>query len=1058
MDNFERIRKLKEYTVINSNDILMSDLYLKDENGKTYFEYIIEKNIPVHDQNIIKLISNHYILLRYTIENSYVLDRYYNINLLFKKDNDMALIELLFKNKSSSFLSMQLDIINRLFINNAGEYLIEKFLKQNPSVCYSIINRINNFKTLYDCFTKINRIDLMKYASIDCLLSLTPNGITMLQELINMNIDLRNFPFNESEKIAEILYKNKKYDALLRSSCELLVNYPTPSHNYLSILIQKYKSGENIPFKNIRFNSNDNNKSIAKVNIQLLKNKISYEKPSSFVLINKFGIDFESKPVIVYMLEMDKDLTIQNFIYGTNLEEELKEYIAELNEIPINLLQDFNINNIFKYLPQREKLLNKLKSSEKKKIKKKEIFFDDLLWKTEDKITLLEYALKNNIDINDFIYSCTQDIEAINILVNYKYDIPYGIKESLLYKDIQDNKKLIDLLIDKKYFSCIKNSSKKDLQIMNYCVKYNNFNILSDDIIEELFVEREGNFLAEKYLNNDNFISSIKDFNMDENKLLTLYKKGYKKILIDASEEVLLTEYNGTTILDDLLKENISPTFYNYNFGSLRTLEILYKNNRPDLMYNAKLELLMNYPNKNENYLQYIIECYRHGIDVHFERRTYISNDKEVTARCYIQMTKNNLLGYLDNLKEEDLLEKDDEGNSLLFYLINLDKELTLNKILTLNLKKRPSVFTELKLLGISDTPVDIKYDKFNYNDICIKLYNNTYQGNISSPVENLLDELRKLFENDHHSDKDLINMLIASYRYNTSINEIFIKELQALIEVKKNHPEFYYLKNSNGDYFSKHEGIVMQSSIISSLNHETGHALHCFLAHYEVPDNYKDVTSSISSSPNWLKKVEAYSNKFHEIFKKVTETSSDTVSKYIDEASQDSIAEISTLLSSNKQEMRKKYIEKGYSEETFDIIFSQSYTLEEFVRQKKNIKISEVSDIIMKYDYDAFVAIGDIIDAISMGKFSSGLLKNDRGEEIRAAYGHGVRYYSKEKYGFIEMIANYLAIIKSKQSDKMIATLKFLTSDELVNLLDEFYKNKIINFQSYEISKGKIL
>ena len=111
-----------------------------------------------------------------------------------------------------------------------------------------------------------------------------------------------------------------------------------------------------------------------------------------------------------------------------------------------------------------------------------------------------------------------------------------------------------------------------------------------------------------------------------------------------------------------------------------------------------------------------------------------------------------------------------------------------------------------------------------------------------------------------------------------------------------------------------------------------------------------------------------------------------------------------------------------------------------------------------MRYEYDAFIAIGDIIDAITKGNFQSNLLRNDKNEKIESAYGHGIRYYSLKTHGFDEMVANYSSIIKSKHSNEILKLLRNIVGDELVDLLDEFYMTKIIGLKDYEKEPGKAL
>ena len=58
------------------------------------------------------------------------------------------------------------------------------------------------------------------------------------------------------------------------------------------------------------------------------------------------------------------------------------------------------------------------------------------------------------------------------------------------------------------------------------------------------------------------------------------------------------------------------------------------------------------------------------------------------------------------------------------------------------------------------------------------------------------------------------------------------------------------------------------------------------------------------------------------------------------------------------------------------------------------------------------------------------------------------------EIHVFTEMVANYSVIIKSKRSEEALQILRAIVGDELVDLLDDFYKEKILKLPTYEDSK----
>ena len=1002
MSSYDRINELKKIGIIFSrHKVKKEDLLLKDEDGVTFLDYIIKKKIFINDPRLICDISNDYDLLSYMFSKKYFLPNYDNVDLLFDESRGMSLIELIFTTSPRTVSTLDSDIIGRLFINNSGKYLIEKFIDMNQYACVGIIKKVTNFDLLYDCLNGIGRLDMLVYSNENCLLTKLSDGRTLLETLIDngYTVDAIDMTY----RVADILYNKGQYDELLKLDCKILLNYPDSTNNYLNLLIQKYKEGENVPFEE-KILSSSENRYVALANITLLRNGISYRKPYS--LISLLNISNE-KPVIIHMLEMDKDLTIQYYGY-TELMEELHKYIAKFKQVEISDVANIDINNdnVSDYLVDIEKFKTDLLAGKITKITQSDLYREDFMKTLDNGITILEYAFTH--DINVYFSSPYSVEELLTFLKCNKTFLTISAK--LLYEPVDNGKKVIDYLMENKRFNTIRSSNGNDLRIIDYCIKYNDFSAISYDILEELLVEdKNGNFLIEKYLNNDNFFGCFQVLQLADSKALKLYQKGYKKI-------------------------------------------ILYGN----------LELLMNYPSKEQNYLSELIDDYNKGVDIRFETRSYICNDKELMARCYIQMAKNGLVGYLDDLNEEHFLDKGSGAHSLLYYLMTLDKTVTLDEILTVRMRKKPRICSELKVLGGDGALLNVAYEKYDCDRICRKMYDDEYASDFESPVPELLEELRQLFYNDGKSDKDLIDALVISYKYLTSVNPIFISELQQLIQIKKNNPNFCYIKEYDSGYFNKIRGVVVDDTTISTLNHETGHAMHSFLTDEAVPSGYGDLIQRISLDATFIDMVDQYSKRYQQIFQSVKKSADDVVGKYISsDVAVDDVSIIDSMLSREREKIIRQYKEKGYSEETLDIVLSGTFTVSEFLDQKSKIEKSEVIDLILRYDYDAFVAIGDIIDAITNGKFRSNVLKNAQGEVIKSAYGHGIRYYAKDgdtassiNCRFSEMIANYALIIKSKHSVEMLEYLRSIVGDELVEMLDKFYMEKIVCL-SMENDKG---
>ena len=980
---------------------------------------------------------------------------------LFNESNGKSIIQLFFEN-TNEIDDFPIYIIYKLF-EPSNKNLIKKLLKINKIKFIKLIKVINDYDLLTNCFNLINKYYLIKYANEEILLTKTNDGITILEKLIQMNIDLSDVISDKSYKVAEILYNNKSYQNLLKIDCSILLNYPNKKNNYLNLIIEK-----NI-FKSFTEFKSQSNESIAQANILLLENNIKINYNYTNLFLNKNNIN--QMPVFFYMIKINKKLTL-NSIDNTLLRNYLINYISNLKNIKRSKLLNLNINLLITYILKPNNFLTDLENGKITKITKNDIYREDLMTLKINNESVLEYALKNNIEI----YTLENpSLIEIMILLKYKKIIPKTSKQILLQK-VNNDKKMINYLIETKNYQCIQESWDDDLSIIdNYCSKYNCYKFLNQKVIERLLVEENSYFSIEKYLNNDNFLEVLSLYipKIPKYIIFKLLNKGYKNPKLYSNQNILLIKNKkNITILEILLKSNIIPNFSTIN--NINILEYLYQYNHPELFHKANLNLLMNYPNGNNNYLKYMIKCYTQDLDVYFEKISCFNKyyDNELIARFYIQMTNNGLEKYLEKLNPNLLLRKDKSNHTLLFYLITFNQELTINKILSNNIKRNSDIFINLNFLKvyIQNLKLDIKLDCYI---LTREIYNEEYDKDIIYPnkeieleVINLLNEVRILFETDGKSNKELIELLIKSYHFLISTNYNFINELKTLIEIKKNNPDFYIIKELERNGFNKQaKSIFIGDMNINTLNHEIGHALHYIKCgnNYDIPDNFDEIINKIINNPNFIKKVQEYSKTYKEILNESRNKATIIVENFMtNEYIKSNEEKIQKNLLFEKEELIKKYLILGYKREDLENILVDKFTKDKFLQQKKEIEIEEIKTLILKNEYAGFLSIGDIIDAIVSGKFLSGLLKDKEGNIITAVSGHGIRCYNgstndkenKEKR-FTEMIANFSEIIKSKNSNKMLKLLKDIVGDELINILEQFYINKIIKQNEIKLIKS---
>ena len=878
MSNFDRINELKKITFISKDTIVtVDDLFLKDEDNQTYLDFIIKKNISIDNPTLIEELSKNIDLLFYMFEHKYFINKLPDIDLFFVERNGKTLIEIIFEKNSYLFNRVPLDVINKLFERVNGKCYIDEFIKENPYSCANILERMEDFETLYQHLSSTNNFELLKNCKKSFLLKITPNGVPLAEELINKKITL-NLNFDETDyQLAEFFWQKQFYNELLKMDVDLLLNHPSSQNNYLSLLVQKYQAGEKIPFHLYRLKS-DNNKSLAMAYIFLLKNNIPIMLPYEYNIISDFSFN-GNKPPLIHMLEMDKDLTLQYF----NTEENRKKLVVFLKNyglIPKDKELVFNsIGEALDYIPTKEKLRRRIENKEITSIDKKDLFTDDLVEPMEDGLTIIDLLIQNGLK---YTVSFNASLKEYIIALKYRKNI-FTIDEKYLYIDIGENKKIIDLLYERKLFACIEVSIKKDLRILDYCKKYNDFSFLPSSIFEILFNNQNGKFPAEKYLNDDGFINAASKYTeLSLKTKMTLYKKGYKKIMTIGSEKDLLTKINGKTILEDLLDENLSPIFPGYDVESDEICQILLNRGRIDLLYKLSLSKLINQPSKENCYLQLMIDAYKKGQNVNFEKKQYHSpRSEEDIARLYILMAKNGLDGFLGRLDEDDLLHKDSTGKNLLYYLITIDKEIALGKLIRINSLKDSNIFTELRLLGINNGLLDLSFDQFDCDAIYRQIYNEEFDKGVTCPVEDLLKELRELFVKDGKTDIKLVDALISAYRYSTSINPAFIEELVELVNIKKKNPDFYYIREPKTGFFSA-GSVKVENETISTLVHETGHAMHSYLTDFEIPADFSETLARINADPTWLKRVDSYSKQFHNLKKAVHNKAVEIVFHYI--------------------------------------------------------------------------------------------------------------------------------------------------------------------------------
>ena len=551
-------------------------------------------------------------------------------------------------------------------------------------------------------------------------------------------------------------------------------------------------------------------------------------------------------------------------------------------------------------------------------------------------------------------------------------------------------------------------------------------------------------------INNKEIIKILYD-----NKKLDLIGSNSENIWLSNTRDV----FKDTMVKDQTVLEYMIDNNYDIKISNIfedDTLKILYQKNRFDLLVIADATILMTKINDNYTYLDYILDCINKG-DFEYNIDNITAPIKpDMKAEFYLDIARHDMIGYVKNSLNLNTLLKKYDNKTLLDYFLDKDPELTLNKILDKSDKMNYSVMIILKSRGIKDNDSILNINKDNAS--FVKNTPDTYYGPLDNDSDYLIKELERLFISDGKSDKDLINLLITGYRNALFINyDITIREIEKLIKIKKNNfDKFYYVKDKDSSYFSPNNGcIFMNGGCISTIIHETGHALHYYLTELKVLDNYDEIVKRVRENNELLTKTSKYFEHCNKIMKNIKNYFLNFANEVLTAhySKQENIMDIQGILSKDISEYRDKFKSLKIPEEQLEQILQETFSVEEYIKREAIIVASELTDTTIRNNYASIGATNDIIDAIYRGKVCDGVLKSADGQKIVSFGGHGIRYYSQNKHGFDEMIAQFAVLVKFKGAEENLQVLRNIVGDEIYNMISNFYYTNILEM---DINKSK--
>lgn len=772
--------------------------------------------------------------------------------------------------------------------------------------------------------------------------------------------------------------------------------------------------------------------------------------------------------VLNYLLE-EYDLSINDLLIkdknGTTLLEQMLKENIDISNIDI----DDDIMDLEKII----KIIDIITYKDNEVPEKIKNIFENTLFSTNNNEFFKNLVMKDILLFEKMIGFIVEHTEIVDLLCKYhlEYHLRYlnpEIIKKLITKDENGN-----YPID-KYVSnsmAIKNISSlinfdENIDFMIHFIK-----LLVDNKLYSFFYDADENILLYKVYPPKTLLETLIENNVNI-KVNNINNKEIIKILYDNkkldligsnSENIWLSNtrdvFKDTMVKDQTVLEYMIDNNYDIKISNIfedDTLKILYQKNRLDLLVIADATILMTKINDNYTYLDYILDCINKG-DFEYNIDNITAPIKpDMKAEFYLDIARHDMIGYVKNSLNLNTLLKKYDNKTLLDYFLDKDPELTLNKILDKSDKMNYSVMIILKSRGIKDNDSVLNINE--NNDSFIKDTPDTYYGPLDNDSDYLIKELERLFISDGKSDKDLINLLITGYRNALFINyDITIREIEKLIKIKKNNfDKFYYVKDKDSSYFSPNNGcILMNGGCISTIIHETGHALHYYLTELKVPDNYDEIVKRVRENNELLTKTSKYFEHCNKIMKNIKNYFLNFANEVLTAhySKQENIMDIQGILSKDISEYRDKFKSLKIPEEQLEQILQETFSVEEYIKREAIIVASELTDTTIRNNYASIGATNDIIDAIYRGKVCDGVLKSADGQKIASFGGHGIRYYSQNKHGFDEMIAQFAVLVKFKGAEENLQILRNIVGDEIYNMINNFYYTNILEM---DINKRK--
>ncbi len=716
--------------------------------------------------------------------------------------------------------------------------------------------------------------------------------------------------------------------------------------------------------------------------------------------------------------------------------------------------------------------------------------------------TVIEYLIENNMYNFPFLTSIQNHPEIYDILIkNNLFEYLRFLTSRILMTE-REGKTLLESLLDSGIHPVYIEIINEDL--IKILLKYNLEIDLSAIPLEYAFIDVDGSdkklleYLTAKGVLCYNVVQDAIDKNQNLKEIIDILEKHNKLFMIqNLPEESLLQTYGrNETLLETLIRNNV--TISNANVTKKETFDLLVADNRYDELCRSSEEMLLQtLPNGRKLYEELIIQqryikteninneeivnailnqsdirlVHCIGIEMLLSNystdKTYLdlileyakNQNRKILghlrfedatlneqAKIIIAHTRHGFLNMLSKPTKKELLD-DSQGTSLLEELLREDEKLTLNYILSNDLISDVEIATILKMNGLQ--PQTITYDEeynANYAKKYIQAKLNSYKTlQVTEEQEKQLKELYNTM-NDGMTPIEIIDMMVASYRYLCATNNPYAQEIMTIIEMKKNNPEFHIEYTTEGaSYSSDKKTIYLDDLNIQVFHHELGHAFFHMNNNKNVPDGFIRLMAKMEKSKITELKLENYHNRYsktsHKISMKISHQLKGMEKQY-------DTSEVERYLSSFTDGLAQRLIARGYNPSLVEKVLGQNYSVNEFVEQQKKVAHGEMLDAMIRIESSIMQSLGDYFDGIYKGDYHDGKITGIfSGTKLKGGYGHGRNYYSQRSSEtvFNEMIANFSANVKLEGLEPTIKIMEKYLGKELTNMVLNSYNKMVL-------------